>query len=312
LLVPAVQKVREAAARSTCQNNCKQLALAMMGYHDTFKKFARNNQQVGGNAWETLSASYQILPYIEQVPLFKAQKSHMSDWAWTYANTLNTAVPVFICPSSPPAPTRGSNSSSWDGPGTNYGWCSGSSIETVWAGTRFNGVIAYQADRAIKDITDGTSNTIIVAEMLPGSNAAGGSGKYPYDIFYTNNGLFTSIVNKDFPTQAELDAIGTAAKNSPSGMRSNNGSMWGWYAAAHASFTTAAPPNWSWPTAGGDCCPGGGHDWGYGIIPPRSMHTGGISVGMSDGSIRFISDTVDFVTFQRLGNRADGQVLGDF
>ena len=70
LLLPAVQKVREAAARSKCTNNLKQLGLAMHNYHDVNQKFPANQQQVGTNVWESLSASYFILPYLEQGPLF--------------------------------------------------------------------------------------------------------------------------------------------------------------------------------------------------------------------------------------------------
>ncbi len=71
LLVPAVQKVREAANRMSCTNNLKQLGIAMHSYHDANQKFPANQQQVGVNVWESLSATYWILPYIEQDSLFK-------------------------------------------------------------------------------------------------------------------------------------------------------------------------------------------------------------------------------------------------
>jgi prepilin-type N-terminal cleavage/methylation domain-containing protein/prepilin-type processing-associated H-X9-DG protein len=311
LLVPAVQKVREAAARTQCINNLKQLGLAMHSYHDANKKFPRNYTQVGTNAWEALGANFLILPYIEQAPLYQQGMAHYSttpnagNWSWMYNNLMNTPLAVFRCPSSPPAPARGSNPSGWDGPGTSYAWCTGSSIETVWAGNNFNGVIAYQNDRKMAEVTDGLSNTILAAEVLSGSNASGGTGRYPFDVFYTNNGLFSAVANRNFPTQAELDTIGSAAKNSPTGVRSNNGTMWAWYAATDASFNTAAPPNWTWPTAGGDCCPGGAHDWGYGIIPARSMHTGGVNALFGDGTVHFCQNSIALQMWQFLGNRMD-------
>src|SRR6187455_651956 len=77
LLLPAVQKVREAAARSSCQNNLKQLGLAMHSYHDVNNKFPRNYRQVGGNAWEALSANYFILPYVEQAPLYSQGEANI-------------------------------------------------------------------------------------------------------------------------------------------------------------------------------------------------------------------------------------------
>jgi len=312
LLLPAVQKVREAAARMKCSNNLKQLGLAIHTYHDANNKFPRNYQQVGGNAWEAISAHVQILPYVEQGPLYNLFDANKTNWGTTYGTLMNTKLSVFLCPSAPQAPARGSNPSGWDGPGSNYGWSTGSSVETVWGNTRFNGMIAYQVDRKMADVTDGLSNTLLASEFLSGSNASGTAGKYPYDVFYTNNGLFNSVVNKDFPTAAELTTIGSAAQSSPSGMRSNNGTMWAWYSAGQSTLNTAAPPNWSYPTAGGDCCPGGAHDWGYGIVPPRSMHTGGVNAVLGDGSVRFINNSIDLITFQRLGHRSDGNPLGNF
>jgi len=312
LLLPAVQKVREAASRMKCQNNLKQLGLAMHNYHDANGKFPRNYLKVGTNAWEALSANYFLLPYVEQTALYQQGQSNLTNWSWMYNTLMNTDLSVFKCPSAPAGSRRGTNPNGWDGPGSNYGWSTGSSVETVWAGNRFNGLMAYEVDRKMADVTDGLSNTLMASEILSGSGASGTSGKYPYDVFYAGNGVFTSVVNKDWPTQAELDTIGNAAKSSSTGLRSNNGTLWGWYAAGQSTLTTAAPPNWKWPTAGGDCCPGGAHDWGYGIFPPRSAHTGGVNALLGDGSVRFIRDSVDLVTFQRLGNRGDGQVLGEF
>jgi len=310
LLLPAVQAAREAARRMSCTNNLKQLGLGMHNYHDTFKMFPRNYILVGGNAWEALSASYSILPFIEQTSLYDNAQPNLRNWTWIRTNLMEQRLAVYLCPSALPAPP--SAAISWGGPGSNYAWSTGSSTETVWAGGRFNGMIAYSADRNFASVTDGLSNTMLAAEILSGSGQSGSSGRYPYDIFYTNNGLFNSIVNRDFPTVAELDAIGSAAKSSATGFRANNGALWAWYAAGQSTVTTATTPNWRWPSAGGDCCPGGAHDWGVGIIPPRSLHPGGVNVLLGDASVRFVANTVELLTFQRLGNRQDGQVLGDY
>ncbi len=312
LLLPAVQAAREAARRTSCTNNLKQLGLGMHNFHDTYNVFPRNYLQVGGNAWEALSANYRILPFVEQQALYDQGQANLTNWSWTYNTLMNTKLSVFLCPSSPPGSRRGSHPHGWDGPGGNYGWSTGSSIETVWAGNRFNGMISYQEDRKMADVTDGLSNTLLASELLSGSGQTGSSGKYPYDVFYAGNGVFTAVANRDFPTPSELTAIGSAAKNSPTGFKSNNGNMWAWYAAAFSTLTTAAPPNWSFPSAGGDCCPGGSHDWGFGVIPPRSRHPGGVNALLGDASVRFISNTVDVVTFQRLGHRQDGQPVGNY
>ena len=335
LLLPAVQKVREAAARAKCSNNLKQLGLAIHSFHDTSGKFPANQQQIGPNVWESVSASYFILPYVEQQNLFNlfvipanAPKPGMSCagcgntaiWRAAYNGPMNVSLSVFICPSAPAGPKRGQNGNGWDGPGSNYGWSTGSRIYAIWDGngttgaSNANGMITQMTERRMADVTDGLSNTLLASELLSGSNApqTGGPGKYPYDIFYAGDGPFNAVVNKEFPTQAELDAIGSRAKNSPIGIKSNNGTMPLWYAAGHSSVTTAAPPNWKWPSAGGACCPGGAHDWGNGIMPPRSQHSGGVNALLGDGSVRFIRDSVDLLTFQRLGNAKDGQVLGDY
>ncbi|HJZ58696.1 MAG TPA: DUF1559 domain-containing protein [Gemmataceae bacterium] len=328
LLLPAVQKVREAAARAKCSNNLKQLGIAMHSYHDTNSKFPANQQQIGTNVWESVSANYWLLPYIEQAPLFNqivipsnappqgqsaAGAGNATNWSNCYNGPMNVTIQTFICPSAPPGPRRGSNNNGWDGPGSNYGWSMGSRINVNWD-QNANGMISQLQQRKMLDATDGTSNTLLASELLSGSNApqTGGPGKYPYDIFYAGNAPFNAVVNKDFPTQAELDNIGSKARNSPIGVKSNNGTLPLWYPGAQSALNTAAPPNWRWPSAGGDCCPGGAHDWGPGIIPPRSAHTGGVNALLGDGSVRFIRDSVDLLTFQRLGNARDGQPLGDF
>ncbi len=311
LLLPAVQKVREAAARMRCQNNLKQLGLAIHNYQDSNNRLPRNYQQVGGNVWEAVSASVQILPYIEQAPLYTQFEANRTNWGFVYGTLLNTELSIFKCPSAPAGPRRGTNPNGWDGPGSNYGWCTGSSIETVWAGDRFNGMISYQTDRRFADVVDGLSNTILASEFLSGASFSNNpsQGRYPYDIFYVGDGLFNAVANRNFPTVAELNAIGSATKI---GLRSNNGTLWGWYAAAQSTFNTAAPPNWQHPTTGGNCCPGGAHDWGFGIIPPRSAHPNGVNAAFGDGSVRFIPNNIDVLTFQLLGHRNDGRPIPNF
>jgi len=75
LLLPAVQKVREAAARAKCSNNLKQMGIAIHSYHDTNGKFPCNQQQIGTNVWESVGANYFILPYVEQDPLSNRSSS---------------------------------------------------------------------------------------------------------------------------------------------------------------------------------------------------------------------------------------------
>lgn len=308
LLLPAIQAAREAARRMTCSSRIRQLGLAMMNYENTYKYFPRNYRQVGGNVWEATSANVPLLPYIEQSQLYNQFSSNESNWSWTYNTGMNTPLSAFKCPSSTRNSKRGTHPHSWDGPGTSYLWSTGSSIETVWGNDRFNGFMTYAVDRTLADFTDGTSNSILAAETLSGSGLVGGTGWYPHDIFYVGDGLFNSIVDKKFPTVAEVNAIGQKAKNSPIGFKSNNGNMWAWYAAGHSTLNIVVPPNWVYPSAGGDCCPGGGHDWQFGIIAPRSQHTGGVNVVYGDGSVQFVSNNIELLVFQQLGAINDNSV----
>ena len=312
LLLPAVQAAREAARRSACTNNLKQLGLAMQNYHDTMEMYPRNLLQVGGYIWESTSASVQILPFMEQQGLyqkFKSMAPPTNNWGGTYSLMQTATVGAFLCPSS----ANKAAVTDWSGAGSNYAWNTGSSLDTVWGGANFNGIIAYQNDRRMRDVSDGLSSTILGAEILVGSGSSSGtSGTFPFDMFYAGDAVFNSASNRNMPTAADIETIGMAARNSPQGVKANNGGMWAWYGAGHSTFTTSAPPNWQYPTAGGGCCPGGAHDWGNGIIPPRSQHPGGVNVVLADASVRLITDTVDLTTFQRLGNRKDGQSVGDY
>jgi len=329
LLLPAVQTAREAARRSQCSNNMRQLGLGMQNFHDASQMFPFNYQLIGINAWEAASAHYAILPYIEQAnvhSLFQIPTSakagqalgtapdgavgNATMWSQSWNGPMNTRLKVFICPSALKAPTR--SQVAWGGPGSNYGWSTGSRVQVVWVGDAFNGIIAYQHPRRMKDVTDGLSATLLASEFLGGRGVNDGTATYPFDIFYAGDAPFNAVRNKDFATQAELTAIGTAAKSLVGGgFRGNNGGNWAWYAAGHSTLSTAAPPNWEFPTAGGACCPGGGHDWGNGIIPARSLHPNAVNAVMGDGSVRIVNNNIDLLTWQLMGARNDGVAVNN-
>jgi prepilin-type N-terminal cleavage/methylation domain-containing protein/prepilin-type processing-associated H-X9-DG protein len=308
LLLPAVQKVREAAARMSCQNNLHQLGLAMHNYHESYGSFppGRGAGPFGpkpGTDWESwyfLSISYQILAYYEQgnvYQLFEARKNQTRANTWDNADApAKMRLSLFICPSSPLL----SNGY----PGTNYLWSTGSSIHTGGCAdqTSANGVIAEDVGRRMTDITDGTSNTILASEYIPGFDAANG--------FKAVSAI--NVANRAFPTQAELDVIAAAPA---ARLLTNNGRWWAWHSHSNALFNTAAPPNWKCQNgAGGAGVGGAGLAWDscLGIVPARSRHPGGVNVCLADGSVRFIHDSINLLTWQRLGNARDGQALGDF
>lgn len=312
MLLPAVQQVREAARRTSCLNNMRQLVMAMHNYHSSNEAFPKNDYQ-GSDAsyvnWRRLSGNYKLLPFIEENNLYR-QFDLNQDWWHNRFGPMNESVALFLCPSARKGPTA--DQTWWGGPSTNYAWCAGSTPYTsIWFSHLTNGAINQTQALEMNDTTDGVSNTILGAEILSG-DGDDTTNRYPYDFFYLgSNALFEAIVDKNFPSQAEIEAIGTGAL-SPSGALSNGGTLWSWYAFNQSLFNTSVPPNWRYPSCGGACCPGGSHDWGYGFVPPRSNHPSGVNVGLVDGSARFVSDQVDQLTFQRLGSRDDGATIADF
>jgi prepilin-type N-terminal cleavage/methylation domain-containing protein/prepilin-type processing-associated H-X9-DG protein len=145
LLLPAVQKVREAAARTQCQNNLKQLGLAVHSYHDAYKyfppAFSKNPPQASNNwGWATW-----ILPHVEQGPLFSSLNPLVNSLVQD-TNT-NLPLPVFTCPSDPSGPTNPNIGG--------YGKSNYTVSEQV-----SDGGSTYK----ISQITDGTSNTLMIGE----------------------------------------------------------------------------------------------------------------------------------------------------
>ncbi|HEX4613353.1 MAG TPA: DUF1559 domain-containing protein, partial [Urbifossiella sp.] len=195
LLLPAVQKVREAAARSKCQNNLKQLALAAHGYHDAngrlpYDMSPESGQSatwgMGGTNWSWLAL---ILPYVEQGNLY-TQANIPTNTLSASAAQIAVQIPTFLCPSD--NAQQGPRSDAADLSGnigqTNYKGVSGANWQ--WGDARWNpGVqatapdqnglangngIFYRGDGRFKvtlvSITDGTSNTLMVGEDIPEQN----------------------------------------------------------------------------------------------------------------------------------------------
>jgi prepilin-type N-terminal cleavage/methylation domain-containing protein/prepilin-type processing-associated H-X9-DG protein len=308
LLLPAVQSAREASRRTKCLNNLKQLGLAMHNYHDSNNCFppGRGSGPFGpaGTPWEAwwiLSVSYQSLAYYEQGNLFQefeARKNETRAIFWeTTGGPARQRLSVFICPSSR---LLGNGF-----PGTNYLWSTGSMIESGGCNTvprGANGIIAQDVCRRMAEITDGTSNTILAGEYIPGVDAASGFKAV----------ASITVANRAFPTKAELDVIAAAPA---ARLLTNNGRWWAHHTHTNALFNTGAPPNWKCQNgAGGAGVGGAGLAWDscLGIVPSRSQHPGGVNACFADGSVRFVRDTVELLTWQRLGNIGDGQVLGDF
>src|SRR5688572_18139294 len=189
LLLPAVQAARESARRTQCNNNLKQLGLAMQGYHDARKEFpTAGNPGITGPfgpnpgtdwpAWLRYSVSVLALEYYEQGQvwdLFMDRRNLTQGLTWDGPGAVaRQRLPLFICPSSPVLTSGGGPAGPF--PGTNYLWCTGSMIEsggcnTVVRGSNgvfVHGEAPHYQGRKIADILDGTSNTIMASEYIPG------------------------------------------------------------------------------------------------------------------------------------------------
>jgi prepilin-type N-terminal cleavage/methylation domain-containing protein len=176
LLVPAVQKVREAAARTQCTNNLKQIGLGLHNMHDTYKylPYHGNAWPKGAtitNGWTSCSVFTAVLPYVEQQALYNNLQTGLAGVAAvsTVSGTLNVPA-TLICPSdySFPTPT------------------SGSAMATSYVVN--SGVFGWQYARIPASFTDGTSNTVITMERIANCNAAAGSSGYNYYTAVGTNG----------------------------------------------------------------------------------------------------------------------------
>jgi prepilin-type N-terminal cleavage/methylation domain-containing protein/prepilin-type processing-associated H-X9-DG protein len=194
LLVPAVQKVRESASRTTCQNNLKQIGLAIHNYHDANKKMPPSRVGPQHATWFVM-----ILPYVEQGALYKQW-----DLSKTYyeqaASVQNALVPLYVCPTRrseamPSTQYEVSSTGSPDTlahPGTQGDYaCNGGQFYNAivdhplcqgpmcYANAAVNGsgqIVSSQSQTALKDITDGTSQTFLVGEKHSARSKWGQSG----------------------------------------------------------------------------------------------------------------------------------------
>lgn len=296
LLLPAVQQAREAARRTQCKNNMKQLGLAFHNYHDTQNCFPVNyawrtipGGGGGGPAIANTGKSWlqMILPYIEQAPLYSQIDFSVGLQGTTAAilqnqTVANTVIAAYLCPSdnennngrlgnrsdvnvTPPGSWAVTNYKACAG--SNWGWGiaawnpvsapggkNGGSTDGLNAG---NGVLCSNqgntnAPTRMRDITDGTTNTFIVGEAMPGWSQ--------WNWWYNPN---ASTATCAIPVNAVLK-------------RTKNIGDW--------------PNNYSF----------------------ASKHVGGGQFTLGDGSVRFISENIDIGVYRALATISSGEVVGEF
>ena len=342
LLLPAVQAAREAARRMQCSNRLKQLGLANHNYHDVNKCFPPYMGGTGGgpnspdpgneySSGHIMSGRVSLAPYYEAQQIFdRAKSNNFGPRPWmTFRNVWTVRIPTLMCPSDEEIRSNFSNAS--------YHFCIGTTVHDTQhiRGAEWvvpNGVYTQQGQtnrmpkikmRRIRDIRDGTSNTIAMAEkrigvITPGENSwqdiannaiVGDPGRYTpvaamYDLCFQtaalNNGKkYNAYGSSAAPTLLEW--------NNPDSQKHGwrNGYRWADGRPMYNVFGTIVPPN-------GPSCLYGDHDSRRGIIAASSRHPNMVMGLMGDGSVRPIKDDIDIRTWQGLGTRAGDEVLGEF
>lgn len=287
LLLPAVQKVREAAARMKCQNNLKQIGLGIHNFHDSNNRFPSGGLMPTSGTGSQFGVLAQILPQMEQDNLYRLIDFRVqpSDVANTAAR--NTIVGGFRCPSDRENPTPAS------GAATNYMANTGTlPFFVIPNPSLYNGAFYVNTTTTFADFTDGTTNTVFYSERL----LADGS-----------NGIVSPIEDVFFnPTDpASADAAHATCLSVDINNLSNQFPLFmgaPWMHHQHR-YQHISPPN-------GRSC--GYFTVGKATMPPSSRHTGGVNVLLGDGSVRFVRDAVDLPTWRALGTRNGGEVPGDF
>ncbi len=296
LLLPAVQKVREAAARIKCTNNLKQLGLAMHNYEGVYRAFPQGRNQYP----KVVSAPARLLAYVEQANL-----QNLIDPEGTLAvggqndTAAKNRVGLLVCPSDPQNGVVPGSAYF----GTNYVACNGTGVTWDAAGnvTGYlkipdgNGVFA-QVPTRIADITDGTSNTAAFSESLLG-NGVTPSGT-PTDP-QTARLVVLEVAGGNDPTPADCDG-GSGTWNARRGEQWINGHY------GNTLYNHYYPPN----VRGKWDCGNGSHN--KGLTAARSNHTGGVNLLLCDGSVRFVGNGVQLAAWRALATRSGGEVPGDF
>ena len=297
LLLPAVQQAREAARRTQCKNNLKQLGIALHNYHDTHSTFP--NQ--ASSSLYGYSALSQLLPSLDQGNLYNAfdfSQPLQVGVPWrpavnpTMVEIVRQPLSVLICPSESGDPIyTDPNGNQWAG--SNYLVNGGSGRGTNYCSRLNDGLFWRGSKTQFRDLTDGVSNTVFMAEVLFGNRA-------PDTTALEDPQRQLKRISGGPPCRLRADAMPNMPASRYEGRRSGAWSLaTGYHSLVHGFLS----PN--------SDIPDHGHH-GEVLSGTRSMHAGGSHVCLCDGSVRFISESIDLETLRNLFARDDGQVLGEF
>tara|TARA_R110002095_G_scaffold207120_1_gene191713 strand:- start:8323 stop:9387 length:1065 start_codon:yes stop_codon:yes gene_type:complete len=325
LLLPAVQQAREAARRSTCKNNLKQLGLALHNYHDVFGMFVLRRGGTGGSSSSSnasrLSGYVGLLPYMDQAPLFNKIAAGdptagtpiypFGPCAWCGWSGWNVTLPMLMCPSDSSKQTIRAQ---------NYVFCLGDSATGI-NGTNSRGMFPSRYGTRIRDITDGTSNTIAMSEHVRANYAPNVSNAGRKRV----EGIALGQDPANNPGSCMTLASGSKWVSGTEVKAKHGTSLWDGQA-ERCAFMTILPPNAPSCAAGTNV----NADSGTAALAPSSLHTGGVHVLMADGAVRFVSENIDtgdlsqpspsptttisspYGTWGALGTKDSEEVIGEF
>jgi prepilin-type N-terminal cleavage/methylation domain-containing protein len=299
LLLPAVQKVREAAARIKCANNLKQIGLAVHGYHDANNELPPQGTFVVGQPFQAYSIHSRILPYIEQSNLFQFVDLAA---AWSSQPVVTQQrIPIFMCPSEKKdQPVTTTTPPTYP---TNYAACVGTWLAFDPTTGRYgDGSFGVNAHHNFGAITDGLSNTVGFCEVKAYQPALRNGGQ--------PNGQNVPPPN----SPSDVAGYGGGFADNWSHVAWVNGEV------LQSGCTTTFPPNTVIPYT----TSGVNYDIDftaqrlgnsttlqtYLVVTTRSYHTGGINALLMDGSVRFVTNAISQATWRAVGTRAGGEVLG--
>lgn len=308
LLLPAVQSARESARRSQCLNNLRQIGLGVHGYVQEASCLPPNLLGFWDrpNYWNFYSTQARILPFIEQVNLYQALNfsvgAYPDIWNFAYKNffpestqarAMNATVresnvSTFLCPSDGgPFSATGSSYRGNVGVGPNY-------FTTAEEPDSGNGALVESGIVRVSNIPDGLSHTVLFSERLRGS---GGSGFDPVrDAF----NLRVLVLTAD---DLLLGARQAARMDNPL-KYVEHGRYWIWMGRERTLYNHAQAPNGPIPDAiyANSLA-------ARGMTTARSNHPGGVNVLMSDGSCRFVQESINQAVWRGLGTRDGGELV---
>ncbi len=330
LLLPAVQQAREAARRSTCKNNLKQLGIALHNYHDSHRTFPPNGvggttENTGGRYnqnWLAWSGFAMLLPFVDQAPVYNKIDFNYR-WDNNNGGTVNntmarTRIPVFQCPSDPGSSAFYTGNLSPN----SYGLSTGPASN--WSMRRTNpGFATLRKGSMMRDLTDGASNTIVASELRIGLN----TGQWdptvrPREPFYrvTGAGRLQRAGNENGrvwrATPAHITQINAYYANCLS--RYDSGSGWNGSSDEQGRFWASGRVYWGpWFTTligpnAGPSCDNDNSVTDMSVKEPSSYHVGGVHALIGDGAVKFVSENIDQAIWIGAGSARGGESLGEW